>query len=109
MPFAASGGVDLLTASNLDLTVAIPYRFAASTTNGNLVVQRDNMQVGTTMGDVIVFNRNLDLTLGRLSGTQAMRNFKGAIGEVLVYSGTKTSFESLKVRNYLRAHWAAIQ
>lgn len=109
MPFAGSGGVNLMTSTDQDLTSTLPYRFSANTGNGRLVIQRDGTQIGTTMGDVIAFNRDLDLTLGRLSATQDLRRFKGRIGEILIYSATQNSITSARIRNYLKAHWPVVQ
>jgi len=108
MPFAASGGVDLTTSTDQDLTSTLPYRFAANSSNGRLVIQRDGTQIGTTTGNVIAFNRDLDLTLGRLSGTQDLRRFKGRVGEILIYNASQNSVASARIRSYLKAHWPAI-
>lgn len=109
MPFAASGGVDLVTANPVDLTSSLPYRFHASAPNGRILISRDTTQLGVELGDVIAFNRDLDLTIGRLSATQNLRRFKGRIGEVLVYSASQDSFTAARIRNYLKAHWPIIQ
>ncbi|MBM4421677.1 MAG: hypothetical protein FJ034_08895, partial [Chloroflexi bacterium] len=109
MPFAASGGLDLTTPSDLDLTRLTPYRFSASEPNGRLTSSDDATSTGTVLGQVLAFNRNLDLTVGRLSVTQAQRHLKGAIGEILVYDTQQLSISSAKIRSYLKAHWPTVQ
>jgi len=105
MPFAPSGGVNLTTASDLELTRLIPYRFTASGALDALFIAQDVTVSATVAGEVLAFDRDLDLTFGRLSGSQAIRHLKGAIGEILIYNSAKNGSTAAIVADYLKAHW----
>jgi hypothetical protein len=107
MPWGATGGLDLTTPAVLDLATPSVLRFSvdAPGASSHVAVHVNGSESATKNGTVDAFDRNLDLTLGRLSPSQALRFLEGDVAEVLLYTGSLDADTTALIEAYLTARW----
>ena len=111
MPFGVSGGLDLVTPAVLNLGNISLLRFAVNATgaSGSSAIDVNGALSASKNGTADAFDRDLNLSIGRLSPTTDSRYLDGFVGEILVYAADQTEAETEAVTGYLRAHWGLIQ
>lgn len=107
MPFAGSGGNDLITTGNA-YTIGTPH-IVTAVRNFSGSLQSARIDGGTPQSlaaSVAVFSSNLDIAVGnRSGGANTGHPLNGYIGEVIIFTEAPTDVRRLLVENYLSSKY----